>query len=73
MKKYIGIVLIILGLFGALLTGYYAIEQAESLQFLGMNITISEQGSFVPVIVFGIVFIGGISLIASDKSSSKSF
>ncbi|WP_020528330.1 hypothetical protein [Flexithrix dorotheae] len=73
MKKYIGITLIVIGLFGALLTGYNAIEQAESLQFLGMNITISEQGSFVPVVAFGVVFLSGIGLLASDKSRSSSF
>ena len=60
--KIAGIILIILGAIGLIISGINYANQTDKFNLLGINITIS-QGSIVPIIVTGIVLILGIILI----------
>ena len=60
--KITGIILVILGIIGLIISGINYANQTDKFSLLGINITIS-QGSFVPIIITGIVLILGIILI----------
>ncbi len=60
--KITGIILVILGIIGLIISGINYANQTDKFSLLGINITIS-QGSIVPIIITGIVLILGIILI----------
>lgn len=67
MKRTLGIVLAVVGIIAAAYTAYNAISQSEHVKVLGADITVSESGSFVPVIISVAVFLVGVVLIATAK------
>jgi nitrate reductase gamma subunit len=66
MKKTIGTILIIGGIISLIITTINFINESESFNFLGLEVTVS-QGSFMPMIISGIVLIAGLILLASSK------
>jgi hypothetical protein len=66
MKKTVGIILIIGGIISLIITTINFINESESFNFLGLEVTVS-QGSFMPMIISGIVLIAGLILLASSK------
>lgn len=66
MKKTVGIILIIGGIISLIITTINFINESESFNFLGLEVTVS-QGSFMPMIISGIVLIAGLILLASSR------
>lgn len=67
MKRFLGIVLFVVGLVGTFITGLNAYQNTESVKFLGTRITLS-QADWTPVIISGaIAFIGLILLLTASK------
>jgi hypothetical protein len=54
-----GIILIILGLIGAILFGIQALNDSETFNFLGLDIAVSS-ANWTPVIISGVVAVIGI-------------
>ena len=71
MKRIVGIVLFIVGLVGAFITGLDAYNNTESVKIFGKQITLS-QADWTPVIISGAVMLVGIVLLMSgSKGRSK--
>ena len=64
-----GIVLVILGIIGALIFGIQATQDTETFSFLGVNIGVSS-ANWTPVIISAVVLIVGIVLMVSSKRVS---
>ncbi|MDZ7742859.1 MAG: transglycosylase [Bacteroidota bacterium] len=64
-----GIVLIILGILGALIFGIQAIQDTETFSFLGIDIGVSG-ANWTPVIISVIVLVIGIVLMSLSKRTS---
>jgi hypothetical protein len=67
--KTAGIVLLVLGIVGALVFGVQALQETETFTFLGMDIGISE-ANWTPVVISGIVLLVGIVMTVSAKRAS---
>ncbi len=61
-----GIVLLIIGIIGILVFGIQSFQQAETFNFLGINIGVS-QANWIPIILSTIVFVIGIVIIRLNK------
>lgn len=71
MKRLVGIVLFIVGLVGAFVTGLDAYNNTESVKIFGKQITLS-QADWTPVIISGAVMLVGLVLLLSgSKGRSK--
>ena len=68
--KAAGIVLLILGIIGTIVFGIQAINQSESVSFLGLDIGVSS-ANWTPLIVSAVVLIIGIIMTSSAKKSSS--
>ncbi|MFO8001182.1 MAG: transglycosylase [Marinilabilia sp.] len=66
--KTVGIVLLLIGIIGALIFGIQAIQDTETFSFLGIDIGVSS-ANWTPVIVSGIIIIIGIVLMSLNKKS----
>ncbi|CAN5433755.1 hypothetical protein BH23BAC1_BH23BAC1_10480 [soil metagenome] len=66
MKKTLGAILIVGGIISLIITTINFIQESESFNFLGLQITVSE-GSFMPMIISGVVLVAGLILLASAK------
>jgi hypothetical protein len=62
-----GIVLVILGIIGALIFGIQATQDTETFSFLGVNIGVSS-ANWTPVVISAVVLFVGIVLMVSNKS-----
>ncbi|MCB0806446.1 MAG: hypothetical protein KDC05_11660 [Bacteroidales bacterium] len=67
--KAAGIVLLILGIIGTIVFGIQAINQSESVSFLGIDIGISS-ANWAPLIVSAVVLIIGIIMTSSARKST---
>ena len=64
-----GIVLLILGIVGALVFGIQAIQETETFSFLGIDIGVSS-ANWTPVIISAVILVVGIVLMVSSKRTS---
>lgn len=64
--KTAGIVLLIIGIVGALIFGIQAIQQTETVSFLGLDIGVSG-ANWTPVIVSAVVLVLGLVLIGTAR------
>ena len=64
--KTAGIVLLILGIIGTVVFGIQAIQNSETMSFLGLDIALSK-AHWTPVIVSVIVLVAGIFMTTSGK------
>lgn len=64
-----GIVLLIIGIVGALFFGIQAIQETETFSFLGIDIGASS-ANWTPVIVSAVVFVIGLILMSSGRRTS---
>lgn len=69
--KTAGIILLVLGIVGALVFGIQAIQETETFSFLGMDIGVSG-ANWTPVIISGILLLVGIVMTVSAKRASAS-
>lgn len=65
-----GIVLLILGLIGTVSFGIQAINQSESVNFLGIDIAVSS-ANWMPVIISVVVLIIGIIMTAAGRKKES--
>ncbi|MTI88499.1 MAG: hypothetical protein FH748_11075 [Balneolaceae bacterium] len=66
MRNTIGGILTGGGLLGLIYFGYMYLENSESFEAFGADVAIST-GNYVPIIISGIVFIGGIIIAKLNK------
>jgi hypothetical protein len=66
MKKTIGAILTVGGVISLIITTINFINESESFNFLGLQVTVSE-GNFMPMIISGIVLVVGLILLASSR------
>jgi len=66
MKKTLGAILTLAGAIGLIITTINFINESKSFNLLGLEVTVSE-GSFMPIIISGVVLIAGLVLLASSK------
>ncbi len=66
--KVIGIILLILGLIGTIVFGIQAVNNSESINFLGINVAVSS-ANWAPVIISIIVLIIGIIMTAAGRKN----
>lgn len=73
MIRLVGMLLLVLGLVAAFITGLDAYQNTESVKFLGTQITLS-QANWQPVIISGAAALVGLLILAMRpaKKSSKS-
>ncbi len=64
--KTVGIILLILGIIGAIVFGIQAAQDSETFSFLGMDIGVST-ANWTPVIVSGVILVIGAVLTARGK------
>ncbi len=64
--KIAGAVLLIIGLIGFIISVVDYINKTNRFSFLGLEVTISE-GSLVPLIISGVVFLLGTILIIGKR------
>lgn len=64
--KIAGIVLLVLGIVGAVYFGIQAAQESESFSVLGAEVAVST-ANWTPVIISGVVLIVGIILLAARK------
>jgi hypothetical protein len=64
--KILGTILILMGAIGLVTAGINYANQTDKFNLLGISITIS-QGSLMPIIIAGMVFILGIIVIIPKK------
>ncbi len=64
--RAVGIILAVLGAIALIVTGINYANQTDKLNFLGLNVTVS-QGNIAPIIVAGVVFLIGIIFTATAK------
>ena len=64
-----GIVLLIIGLAGALIFGVQAIQDTETFSFLGIDIGVSS-ANWTPVIVSAVIIVIGVILMSFSKRNS---
>ena len=58
-----GIVLLVLGLIGIIAFGIQAIQESESVSFLGIDI-VASSANWTPVIISGVVLIIGLVMMS---------
>ena len=61
--KTLGIILLLVGLAGAVIFGIQAINNSEAFSVLGLDVAVSD-ANWTPVIVSGVVAIIGIIVLA---------
>lgn len=66
--RIIGIVLLVLGIIGALVFGVQAIQETETFSFLGMDIGVSS-ANWSPVIISAVVLVIGVILMNINKKT----
>ncbi|MDQ3396022.1 MAG: hypothetical protein M3512_18205 [Bacteroidota bacterium] len=66
MKKTLGVILTLAGVISLIITTINFINDSKSFNLLGLEVTISE-GSFMPIIISGVVLIAGLILLASSR------
>lgn len=66
MKKTLGVILTIGGIISLIITAINFINESKSFNLLGLEVTVSE-GSFMPMVISGVVLIAGLILLASSK------
>jgi TRAP-type C4-dicarboxylate transport system permease small subunit len=64
--KTVGIILLILGIIGAIVFGYQAMQDSESFNFLGLDIAVSK-ADWTPLIISGVVLVIGAVLTFRGK------
>ncbi len=64
--KILGIILLIAGAIGLVVTGINYANQTDQLNLLGLKVTLS-QGSILPIIIAGLVLVVGIILSVSKQ------
>lgn len=64
-----GIVLLILGIVGALIFGIQAIQDTETFSFLGIDIGISG-ANWTPVIISAVILVVGIVLLSLSRRTA---
>ena len=65
--KAAGIILLVIGLIGTIIFGYQAIQDSESFNLLGIDITVSK-ADWAPLIISGSVFLLGLIITLLKKS-----
>ncbi len=58
-----GIILLVLGLIGIIAFGIQAIQESESVSFLGIDI-VASSANWTPVIISGVVLIIGLVMMS---------
>ncbi|MDQ3536124.1 MAG: hypothetical protein M3421_10915 [Bacteroidota bacterium] len=66
MKKTLGAILTLAGVIALIITTINFINESKSFNLLGLEVTVSE-GSFMPIIISGVVLIAGLILLASSR------
>ena len=64
--KILGIIFLLAGAVGLVVTGINYANQTDKFNLLGLNITVS-QGSILPIIIAGLVLLIGIVLLISKQ------
>ncbi len=64
--KAAGIILLIIGGIGLIISGINYANQTDKFSLLGLDITVSE-GNIAPLIITGVVFLVGLVLTVSKK------
>lgn len=64
--KIFGVILLIVGALGGVFFGIQALEDSETLTFLGANIAVST-ADWTPVIVSGVLFFVGLIIVLLRK------
>lgn len=64
--KTAGIILLVLGIIGTIVTGVQALRDSEVVNFLGIEIGVST-ANWTPVIISVVVLLAGILLIILGK------
>ncbi len=67
--KIAGIVLFVLGLIATIIFGIQAIQQTDTVKFLGLDIGVSS-ANWTPLIISAIVLVIGIVLMSVKRSGS---
>ncbi|MBL1233666.1 MAG: hypothetical protein P1U44_06455 [Vicingaceae bacterium] len=65
--KAAGIILLVIGLIGTIIFGYQAIQDSESFNLLGIDITVSK-ADWTPLIISGSVLLLGLIITLLKKS-----
>lgn len=65
--KTAGIVLFVIGLIATIIFGIQAIQQTETVKFLGFDIGVSS-ANWTPLIISGIVLVIGIVMMSVKKT-----
>ncbi|NJN26351.1 MAG: hypothetical protein HC819_10410 [Cyclobacteriaceae bacterium] len=65
--KIFGIILLVLGLIGAVIFGIQAINDSESFNLLGLDIAVSK-ANWTPLIISAAVAIVGFFVMKADKN-----
>jgi|21_taG_2_1085346.scaffolds.fasta_scaffold08339_3 hypothetical protein len=65
--KAAGIILLVIGLIGTIIFGYQAIQDSESFNLLGIDITVSK-ADWAPLIISGSVLLLGLIITLLKKS-----
>jgi hypothetical protein len=65
--KTAGLVLLILGIVGTIAFGIQAIQQSESVSFLGIEI-VASTADWTPVIISAVILVIGIIMMNSARS-----
>jgi hypothetical protein len=65
--KRTGIIIIIIGLIGAIVFGIQAFNDWQSFNLLGWNITVSR-ANWVPLILSGLITIVGVLMVSVKKT-----
>ncbi len=65
--KIVGIILSIAGIIALILTGSDYANSSENFSLLGADITVSEKGSLIPLLISGGVFLLGLVILLSAR------
>ena len=66
MQRTVGIILLIFGLIGTLITGIQALQDSESFSIFGVDIAVSS-ANWTPLIISVAVLIVGLVMMRSPK------
>lgn len=68
MQRTIGIILVIIGAIGTLITGMQAMQDSETFSIFGLDIGVSS-ANWTPLIISVVILIIGVVMMRSGKNA----